>query len=174
MISTSRRGLMAGALAVPTLAGLASWRWKHGEQALLLHDPTLVAGLRFADAAQGRSRAVRGDRVRFMHGELLSKPALVVGVTRHADQFLMADIAREHGYVEAAILHARQGRCMGNQCRPGWGALARLGNVAGAGWAEALAEYAINPGGDLSGAVAGRIAAADKGLVLGWVLAPRG
>jgi hypothetical protein len=30
MIRTTRRAAMMGALAVPTVAGLALWRWKHG------------------------------------------------------------------------------------------------------------------------------------------------
>ena len=43
MIRTTRRAAMMGALAVPTVAGLAHWRWKHGERSVLLHDPALAA-----------------------------------------------------------------------------------------------------------------------------------
>ena len=53
-MKATRRSVMAGgfagALAVPTLAGLAGWRWRNGEGSVLLFDPSLEAGRRFADA----------------------------------------------------------------------------------------------------------------------------
>lgn len=181
MIYASRRGVIAGALAVPTLAGIANWRHeagvgRHGEQAALLYHPSLEAGRRFAAAAKdGNSLAIAGDRIRFTREVLSSKPALIAGVSRPADLLMIADVAAEAGYMEAAILHVRAGRCMGSQCQPGWGALARLGNIAGAEWAEALANYAVNPGGAIAGRSTGSwVGAKDTGLVLGWVLAARG
>ncbi len=175
MIRASRRAVMAGALAVPTLSGLAAWRWRHGEQRVLLHDPGLEAGQRFAEAgkAQGlASRAIEGDRVRFMRQVLAAKPALVAGVSRHAEMQLLADIAREDGYHLAAELEAQGRQCSGANCRPGWNALGRLGRSAGTDWPEALALWAADPRGALP-QLASAAARPDRGLVLGWVLAPK-
>ena len=170
MIRTSRRGLMAGALAIPAAAGFAGWRWQSGDKAVLLHDAALQAGRRFAAASRGQSVAVEGDRVRFMRAVLAAAPALVAGVTRHADQFLLADIAREHGYRPVATIDARAGRCTAASCQPGWGALGRLSSAAGADWVDVLADYATNPGGAIAAGSGRGVAAHDKGLVLGWVL----
>jgi len=77
--------------------------------------------------------------------------------------------------MQAALLHTRQGRCTGADCRPGWNALARLGSAAGADWAEALATFAVNPPNAALRASTGNwFGGRDSGLVLGWVLAPRG
>jgi hypothetical protein len=174
VIRASRRTVLAGALAVPTLSGLAAWRWRHGEQRVLLHDAQLDAGRRFADAAKAhglRPVVIEGDRVRFMRQVLADRPAVVAGVSRHAEMQLLADIAQEEGYVLAAELEAKGRQCSGASCRPGWNALGRLGRSAGADWPEALAYWAADPRGalpQLSSASAGR---PDRGLVLGWVLA---
>lgn len=173
MIRASRRAVMAGALAVPTLSGLA-WRWRHGEQRVLLHDAELEAGRRFADAAKTRGLRpvpIEGDRVRFLRQVLSDKPALVAGVSRHAEMQLLADIAREEGYVLAAELEAKGRQCSGASCRPGWNALGRLGRSAGSSWPEALALWAADPRGTLSQLAASIPARPDHGLVLGWVLA---
>ncbi|BBC71935.1 conserved hypothetical protein [Altererythrobacter sp. B11] len=178
MIALTRRGALAGALAVPTVAGLAQWRWRHGEQGLLLHDPALAAGRRFAEAGRmrgGQVLALEGDRVRLGRAAFDRRPALVAGVSRHADALLIEDIAREAGYIRVAAVHGRSGTCTANTCRPGWQALGRAAEAAGADWVEALADYAARPG-----EAAGRTLAAlapthgDAGLVIGWVLAPRG
>lgn len=177
MIRSSRRRLLAGALAVPTLSGLAAWRWRHGEARVLLHDPSLVAGQRFAEAGRARGLrpvALEGDRVRLLREVLGARPALVAGVSRHADALLVADIAAEAGYVLAAELEGRGRNCSSGTCRPGWNALARLGRAAGSNWPEVLAHWAADPRGrapQLAGITAARF---DSGLVLGWVLAPRG
>ena len=174
MIRVSRRGVIAGALAVPTVAGLAHWRWRHGERSLLLHDPALAAGRRFAAAglAGGAEvRAIEGDRVRLALAALERGPALIAGVSRHADALMIEDVAREAGYAPAAILHARDNQCAAHDCRPGWSALGRATGAAGAAWVEALADYAARPGqaaGRLASSVPAR---ADAGLVIGWVLA---
>jgi hypothetical protein len=174
MIRASRRGVLAGVLAVPTLSGLAAWRWRHGEQRALLHDAELEAGRRFADAAlaQGlNSTAIDGDRVRFMRQVLANKPALIAGVSRHADMQLLADIAGEEGYRLAAELEAKGRQCSGASCRPGWNALGRLGRSAGSNWPEALAHWAADPRGALPQSSAAGASRPDRGLVLGWVLA---
>lgn len=182
MIRTTRRqslgAALMGALAVPTVAGLASWRWQHGEDSILLHDPALAAGRRFADAGAVRGakvRAIEGDRIRFMREVLAGKPALIAGVTRYADTLLIEDAAREAGYARVALLHGRAGACSSADCRPGWHALGRMASAAGGEWVEALADFARKPG-EGAGRVLAKAggATADAGLVLGWVLAPRG
>jgi hypothetical protein len=175
MIRATRRTVMAGALAVPTVSGLASWRWQHGEASVLLYDPSLTAGRRFAEAGKaegGTTRAIEGDRVRFTRTVLEGRPALVAGVSRHADALLIEDVAQEAGYARVALVSGRSDRCVGTQCRAGWQALARLADAAGGTWVEALAAYAARPGEAMARAAAlaqGR--RADPGLVLGWVLA---
>lgn len=181
MIRATRRGMLTkglvGALAVPTLSGLAAWRWKHGEQRVLLHDATLDAGRRFADSgrAQGlQSLAIEGDRVRFMRRILASQPALVAGVSRHGEMQLLADIAHEGGYVLAAELEAQGRQCVGAQCHPGWAALGALARSTGAMWPEALGQWAADPRGAMPWfSTLSATARPDRGLVLGWVLVPK-
>lgn len=175
MIRSTRRAAMMGALAVPTVAGLAHWRWRHGERSVLLHDPALAAGRRFAEAGTARGsdvRAIEGDRIRFARAVLETRPALIAGISRHADFILIEDAAREAGYRPAATIYGRGKICAGHECQPGWQSLGRMTIAAGEGWVEALADYAARPGEmaarALGGVVSGR---ADAGLVLGWVLA---
>ncbi len=176
--SLSRRGVLAGAaLAVPTVSGLAAWRWRHGDSRLAVYDQSLGAGRRFAAAgkAQGLpSKPIEGDRVRFMRELLATRPALVAGVSRPADLLLMAEVALEEGYMLAAELESRGRLCAGAICRPGWNGLGRLGKAAGPNWTEALAAYAANPRAVASAVPAAAQARADKGLVLGWVLVAKG
>jgi len=178
MIRASRRAVMAGALAVPTVAGLASWRWRHGETGVLLFDPALAAGRRFAAAGEAQGGAVRpieGDRIRFARGVLEQRPALIAGVSRHADALLIEDAAQEAGYRRVTLVSGRAQRCEGAECLPGWQALGRLAGAAGGAWVEALAAYAAKPGRAMArAAVEPSLRKADPGLVLGWVLAPRG
>lgn len=177
MIRASRRGVLAGALAVPTVAGLASWRWRHGESVLLLHDPVLAAGRRFAEAGKARGGevlAIEGDRIRFARAVFERRPALVAGVSRHADALMVADVAGEAGYVPVATLHGRGTRCASHDCRPGWTALGRMAGAAGEGWIEALADFAARPGEAMGMTIATALPRrTDAGLVIGWVLAPK-
>lgn len=175
MIRATRRSILAGALAVPTIAGLASWRWRHGERSLLVHDPALEAGRRFAAAGQtrgGEVLAIEGDRIRFARSALERQPALIAGVSRHADALLIEDVAREAGYRRVAVLRGNAGRCEGHDCEAGWGSLGSMARGAGSGWVEALAEYGVQPGQTGQLAAARLPAPADAGLVLGWVLTP--
>ena len=176
MIRTTRRAALMGALAVPTVAGLAHWRWKHGERSVLLHDPALAAGRRFAEAGTahgGEVRAIEGDRIRFAREVLDSRPALIAGVSRHADFILIEDAAREAGYRPAATIYGRARTCAGHECQPGWQSLGRMASAAGEGWVEALADYAARPGQAMSNALSLAAGRSDTGLVLGWVLARR-
>lgn len=177
MIRASRRAVLGGALAVPTISGLAAWRWKHGDGRALVHDAGLAAGQRFAQAGKASglpSRPIEGDRVRFMQDVLAPKPALITGVSRFADLLLIADIAREAGYVLAAEVEGRGEQCAGSDCRPGWTALGRMTRAAGADWPAALAGWAADPRGALVGVSRGAGSRQDGGLVLGWVLTRRG
>jgi hypothetical protein len=175
MIRVTRRGALVGALAVPTVAGLAHWRWRHGERSILLHDPALEAGRRFAAAGEqrgGEVRAIEGDRIRFAKGLLADRPGMIAGVSRHADFILIEDVAREAGYRPAATVYGRAGLCAGHECSPGWQSLGRMASAAGQGWVEALADLAVKHGGAFAEVSLGAFGARpDAGLVLGWVLA---
>jgi hypothetical protein len=177
MIRASRRAVLGagtlGALAVPTISGLATWRWRHGDGRVLLHDPSLEAGRRFAEAG-GKSRTIEGDRIRFARAVFAAKPALVAGVSRHADLVLIADVAAEMGYVLAAEFEGRGRQCSSGKCLPGWGALGRVAKAAGHGWAEALGSWAADPRGALPAPERKTPARPHAGLALGWVLVPRG
>lgn len=176
MIRASRRAVLAGALAVPTLSGLATWRWRHGESRVLLHDHALEAGRRFAAAGREHgmiSRPVEGDRIRFTREVLTGRPALIAGVSRHADLLLIADVAAEAGYILAAEFEARGRQCSATQCLPGWAALGRIARASGPGWTEALAAYAADPRGAAIQRPRGASSRPDTGLVLGWVLVPK-
>jgi hypothetical protein len=179
MIRATRRaalgGALLGALAVPAVPAMVR-RMRHGRP-VMLHDSALAAGRRFAEAgrAQGlASFAIEGDRVRFMREILREEPSLVFGVSRHADAQLIEDIAREHGYVLAASMDAKRGRCLRGDAQPGWRPLVGFVGKAGEAWPEALACYAgqadrvasLQPSHWLR-------AAPDRGLVLGWALARR-
>ena len=98
MIRASRRGVLAGALAVPALAGVPRLAWARGERALVVYDPALEAGRRLAAAHGGEALAIEGDRIRFARALFARKPALVVGLSRPADALLIEDVAREAGY----------------------------------------------------------------------------
>ena len=52
-MKASRRGVLAGALAVPAAAGMPRAASARAGKALLLHDPSLAAGRRFAIATVG-------------------------------------------------------------------------------------------------------------------------
>ena len=99
MISTTRREALMGALAVPAAAGLPGVALARSNSALLLHDPTLVAGRRLAQAHGGEALAIEGDRIRFARAVFERRPLLVIGISRPADALLIEDVAREAGYV---------------------------------------------------------------------------
>ena len=129
MIRATRRGVLAGAVAMPAAAALPVRAFAAGAGSLLVHDPSLEAGRRVAAAHRWEVLAIEGDRIRFARSVFERRPALVVGVSRPADALLIEEVAREAGYATVSS------------------------------GAESLRE--------LIGA------SADRGLVLGWVLAPR-
>lgn len=106
MIRATRRGALAGALALPAAATLAKTPRRKASGTALLHDPWLEAGRRFAALANARgdkALAIEGDRIRFARAVFERAPALVVGVTRAADALLIEDVGREAGYAPVAV-----------------------------------------------------------------------
>jgi hypothetical protein len=97
----TRRGVLAGALAVPAAAGLPAVAGAKVTGALLLHDASLEAGRRFAQAYGGEALPIEGDRIRFARAVFARRPAYVVGVSRPADALLIEDVGREAGYAPA-------------------------------------------------------------------------
>lgn len=175
-IKASRREAMMGALAVPTLAGLPQWRWQHGEASILLHDPALALGRRFAEAGAARGGKVvelAGDRIRLARQVLASRPAMVAGVSLAADALLVEEVAAEAGYTRVALFTGTGTSCTADVCHAGWTALGRMAQGAGANWVEALADYAVKPGGAAEVAATPAMPS-DSAAVLGWVLAARG
>lgn len=173
-------GALAGALAVPTVAGLSGWQWRqaaaHPGQPLLLFDPSLAAGLRFAragEAAGGAPQQLTGDPVRLMQRMLAARPSLIAGISRHADAVLAVEAAQEAGYVLAGEMLGNAAGCSANTCHAGWVPLTRMAVHAGANWAEALAAWAQDPQARTAPRFAAPAASPDRETALGWVLVPR-
>lgn len=173
-------GVLAGALAVPTVAGLSGWQWRqataHPGKPLLLYDPSLDAGQRFAragEAAGGAPQVLDGDPIRLMQAALPARPSLIVGLSRHADAVLAVEAAQEAGYILAGEMLGNAVGCSANTCHAAWVPLSRMAVGAGANWAEALAAWAQDP----QARTAPRFSAAgdrpDRESALGWVLVPR-
>ena len=104
----TRREAMLAALAVPATAGMPKLAAARTGGAVLLHDPSLEAGRRFAKAHGGEALPIEGDRVRFARAVFAGRPAFVVGVSRPADAMLIEDVAREAGYVAADDARVRE------------------------------------------------------------------
>ena len=94
MIRSSRREALMGALAVPALGGLPQFRATG--PGVTIYDPTL------APQPSAAALPIEGDPIRFAQRLFAPRPALVVGVSRHADALLIADVGREHGYQAVA------------------------------------------------------------------------
>ncbi|TIX49586.1 hypothetical protein [Alteraurantiacibacter aquimixticola] len=174
-MKVTRRGMMLGALAVPAAAGLANWQWQMGGNSSLLHDDTLAAGRRFADAARasgGYSRAITGDMVRLGREVVADAPALIAGISRHAEALLLGEVAAEAGYVLASEFLGKADGCSANTCHSHWLPLNRMAVAARGNWAETLAAWAVNPQRGEWPAATGP-ATSDREMAIGWVLVPR-
>ncbi len=128
-MKATRRGVLAGAAAVSAVAGVPRLASAKAGEAVLLHDASLEAGRRFAQAYGGEALPIEGDRILFARAVFERRPAFVVGVSRPADALLIEDVGREAGY---ALADDKAVREMTDAAQP-----------------------------------------LDRGLVLGWVLAPR-
>jgi hypothetical protein len=101
VIAATRREALMGALAVPAVAGLPRAASARAGKAVLVHDPSLAAGRRFAAAYPGETLAIEGDRIRFARRVFEQRPEFVVGVSRPADALLIEEVGHEAGYVLA-------------------------------------------------------------------------
>jgi hypothetical protein len=116
----TRRGALAGALALPAAAAVAKAPRRSTSGTIVLYDPSYQGARSFAVSAQVRGAEalrIQGDRIRFARALFARKPALVVGVSRSADAVLNADVGREAGYVAVPVpaaigkfLHAKSAR----------------------------------------------------------------
>ena len=97
-MKATRRGVLAGTLAVPAMAGLPAAARARTGGTVLVHDPSLAAGRALAGAGDTDAMAITGDRIRFARTVFARRPALVVGLSRSADALLFEDVAREAGY----------------------------------------------------------------------------
>jgi hypothetical protein len=102
VIRATRRGALAAGLALPAVAAWAKSPTRKPSGTVLLHDPSLEAGRRFA-ASAGGSLAIEGDRIRFARAVFERAPALVIGVSRAADAVLIEDVGREAGYTAVPV-----------------------------------------------------------------------
>ena len=106
MIRATRRAVVAGALALPMAARASGFTLGARTGAVLLHDPALEAGRRFAEAGRSAGAtilAIDGDRIRFARQVFATQPAYVAGLSRQADVVLIEDVAREFGYRREAL-----------------------------------------------------------------------
>jgi hypothetical protein len=113
VIRATRRAALVGTLVLPAAASLAKAPKRKPSGTVLLHDPSLDAGRRFAASAQVRGEtalAIEGDRIRFARALFERAPALVVGVSRAADAVLIEDVGREAGYLPVPVPAALAGR----------------------------------------------------------------
>ncbi|WP_206245299.1 hypothetical protein [Novosphingobium terrae] len=148
MTALTRRRLMAVAAGSAPLIALGNPAKALAAKGnvLLVHDDTLPAARRFAMRARLLglpSQALEGDRVPLFRRWLAPRPALVFGMTRHADRLLLAEIAREMGYEDLAAIQHRKGR---DTLMQGNRALASLSETAGPCWPEAFAQWATGAG----------------------------
>lgn len=146
-MAISRRTFVTAATALPFLP-TASHAFTADAQGgtLLLHDPSLEAGKRFAAQAGrlgGQATALAGDRIRFMRALLASRPEAVYGVSRYSDMLLASEVAREAGYMPVALIQHRQDGTITPQCQPSALAIATVAGLAGSRWPETFAELAL-------------------------------
>lgn len=104
MIRASRREALMGVLAMPAVGALP--QWKGSCHTVLVHDPSLAAGCRVAEAARANGDdvlAIDGDRIRFARAVFDRRPSLVIGASRYADRLLIEEVGREAGYGPASL-----------------------------------------------------------------------
>lgn len=101
----TRRGILAGAAALPLATQARAWRWEHHGDTVLVYDPRLPAAEAFAESGRTAGRtvlALEGDRIRFASELFAGRPAMVRGVSRQADAVLVEEVAQEAGYTRVA------------------------------------------------------------------------
>jgi hypothetical protein len=102
-----RRSILAAATA---LAGAAATQGALAKPAnpqgspLTLFDPDEPAAKAFAVSQGGRTVPIEGDRIRLARRLFAAgAPSRLTVIARHADQLLLAEAAREHGYRPVAL-----------------------------------------------------------------------
>jgi hypothetical protein len=120
VIRATRRGALAGALALPAAAAVAKSAKRAPSGTIVLYDPSYQGARSFAVSAQVRGAEallIEGDRIRFARAVFARMPAMVVGISRSADAVLIEDVGREAGYVAisvppgiAELLHSKSAR----------------------------------------------------------------
>ncbi|MBV2149014.1 hypothetical protein KRZ98_12050 [Sphingobium sp. AS12] len=146
MTIVTRRGFLASAAVASALAGSGGAMAARTGGALLLHDPGLGAGQRFAaraGALGAASLALEGDRVRQVRGLLTDEPSALFGITRRSDELLIGEIAAEAGYRRVALVLHRAVGVMVPICAPDGATIGTLARLAGTRWPEAFAELAL-------------------------------
>ena len=90
---------LAGAVAAKSAVAQAA-----EAEPLTLFDPDEPAARAFAASQAGRAVPIEGDRIRLAR-RLFAKdaPGSLTIIARHADQLLLAEAAREHGYRPIAL-----------------------------------------------------------------------
>lgn len=147
MMPVSRRGFVAGAV-VASVAGatLRSPAMAQPGQPVLLYDADLTAGTRFAVHAGKlgvQAQRLEGDRVRQIQTLLAGEPAAFFGVSRHADEYLVGEIAAQAGYRRLSLIQHRAAGDVVPSCAPEGASITTLARLAGGRWPEAFAELAI-------------------------------
>lgn len=145
MSGLSRRGFLASAAVAS--AALAGGRVEAATVPLLLHDPELGAGRRFAARAQllgGRAVALEGDLVRQMRALLAGYPAAIFAVTRRSDELLVGEIAAEAGYRRIALVRHGADGGIATRCTADGASVHALAQLSGMAWPEAFAELALD------------------------------
>ncbi|MCJ2181806.1 hypothetical protein MTR62_03665 [Novosphingobium sp. 1949] len=184
MSPLTRRALLAhSSLALP--AGLLSAALPPGAFAaapkdasvLLLHDPSLAAGRRFAARAQALgqpSLVLSGDPIRLARTLLATRPGQVFAISQEADRLLFIDAARELGYDARVRIGHRTG-CLGDaRCGRAPHDLAALTRASGPLWPEAFAHYALGAMDTPPRAQPHSKPQADRLSSVSWVLHLRG
>ena len=104
MIRATRRGALAGAIALPAAASLAKSPKRKASGTVIVHDPSLETARQLAAVRGGDTAvAIKGDRIRFARAVFDRAPAVVVGFSRAADRVLIEDVGREAGYVPVKV-----------------------------------------------------------------------
>ena len=110
MMRASRREALMGALALPVAT--ATPRLHRASGNVVVYDPSL------GSAPANGALPIAGDRIRFARALFERRPAMVIGVSRHADALLLEDVGREAGYAPVSqSLDARYGWALAPHAR---------------------------------------------------------
>lgn len=170
MMRLGRRSFVAGTAALPLLSGCSTG--SPSAAPLVLYDPTLAAGRLFASHAADldlAAVALAGDRVPVLRTLLSERPASLWGLSRHADQLLAHDVAREHGYRPLLAVQHRPGAFEVRNCHGSLGSVSICAELSGDRWPIVFAEIAAGrtPNHRLHGRGSPALPA------MSWVLVPR-